>query len=233
MSDFVFPPAPQASNAVAGSDARFPIRRVFCVGRNYEAHAREMGNDPDREPPFFFMKPADAVVAASGTVPYPPLTDDLHHEVELVVAIGKGGANLSADEALGHVWGYAVGIDLTRRDLQALAKKMSRPWDWGKSFDASAPCGPIVPVAVSGHPQAGSISLSVNGEARQQGDLNELIWPVADVIAIISQSVALAPGDLIFTGTPAGVGALQPGDRVSAQVEGVGSIEFTMGPRPA
>jgi fumarylpyruvate hydrolase len=179
------------------------------------------------------MKPADAVVAASGTVPYPPLTDDLHHEVELVVAIGKGGANLSADEALGHVWGYAVGIDLTRRDLQALAKKMSRPWDWGKSFDASAPCGPIVPVAVSGHPQAGSISLSVNGEARQQGDLNELIWPVADVIAIISQSVALAPGDLIFTGTPAGVGALQPGDRVSAQVEGVGSIEFTMGPRPA
>jgi fumarylpyruvate hydrolase len=233
MSDFVFPPAPQASNAVAGSDARFPIRRVFCVGRNYEAHAREMGNDPDREPPFFFMKPADAVVAASGTVPYPPLTDDLHHEVELVVAIGKGGANLSADEALGHVWGYAVGIDLTRRDLQALAKKMSRPWDWGKSFDASAPCGPIVPVAVSGHPQAGSISLSVNGEARQQGDLNELIWPVADVIAIISQSVALAPGDLIFTGTPAGVGALQPGDRVSAQVEGVGSIEFSMGPRPA
>jgi fumarylpyruvate hydrolase len=233
MSDFVFPPAPQASNAVAGSDARFPIRRVFCVGRNYEAHAREMGNDPDREPPFFFMKPADAVVAASGTVPYPPLTDDLHHEVELVVAIGKGGANLSADEALGHVWGYAVGIDLTRRDLQALAKKMSRPWDWGKSFDASAPCGPIVPVAVSGHPQAGSIGLSVNGEARQQGDLNELIWPVADVIAIISQSVALAPGDLIFTGTPAGVGALQPGDRVSAQVEGVGSIEFSMGPRPA
>jgi fumarylpyruvate hydrolase len=233
MSDFVFTPAPQASNAVAGSDARFPIRRVFCVGRNYEAHAREMGNDPNREPPFFFMKPADAVVAAAGTVPYPPLTDDLHHEVELVVAIGKGGSNLSADEALGHVWGYAVGIDLTRRDLQAVAKKMSRPWDWGKGFDASAPCGAIVPVAVSGHPQAGSISLSVNGELRQQGDLNELIWPVADVIAIISQSVVLAPGDLIYTGTPAGVGALQPGDKVSAQVEGVGSIEFTMGPRPA
>jgi fumarylpyruvate hydrolase len=233
MSDFVFPPAPQASNAVAGSDARFPIRRVFCVGRNYEAHAREMGNDPNREPPFFFMKPADAVVAAAGTVPYPPLTDDLHHEVELVVAIGKGGSNLSADEALGHVWGYAVGVDLTRRDLQAVAKKMSRPWDWAKGFDASAPCGAIVPVATSGHPQAGSISLSVNGELRQQGDLNELIWPVADVIAIISQSVVLAPGDLIYTGTPAGVGALQPGDRVSAQVEGVGSIEFTMGPRPA
>jgi fumarylpyruvate hydrolase len=233
MSDFVFPPAPQASNAVAGSDARFPIRRVFCVGRNYEAHAREMGNDPNREPPFFFMKPADAVVAASGTVPYPPLTDDLHHEVELVVAIGKGGSNLSVDEALGHVWGYAVGVDLTRRDLQAVAKKMSRPWDWAKGFDASAPCGAIVPVAASGHPQAGSISLSVNGEVRQQGDLNELIWPVADVIAIISQSVVLAPGDLIYTGTPAGVGALQPGDRVGAQVEGVGSIEFTMGPRPA
>jgi len=233
MSDFVFTPAPQASNAVAGSDARFPIRRVFCVGRNYEAHAREMGNDPNREPPFFFMKPADAVVPAAGTVAYPPLTDDLHHEVELVVAIGKGGSNLSVDEALGHVWGYAVGVDLTRRDLQAVAKKMSRPWDWAKGFDASAPCGAIVPVATSGHPQAGSISLSVNGEVRQQGDLNELIWPVADVIAAISQSVVLAPGDLIYTGTPAGVGALQPGDRVSAQVEGVGSIEFTMGPRPA
>jgi fumarylpyruvate hydrolase len=232
MSDFVFPPSPRASNAVAGSDARFPIRRVFCVGRNYEAHAREMGNDPDREPPFFFMKPADAVVPAAGSVPYPPLTDDLHHEVELVVAIGKGGTNLSVDQALGHVWGYAVGVDLTRRDLQAVAKKLSRPWDWAKGFDASAPCGPIVPVAASGHPQAGSISLSVNGETRQQGDLNELIWPVADVIAIISHSVALAPGDLIFTGTPAGVGALQPGDRVQAQVEGVGSIAFTMGQRP-
>lgn len=228
MSDFVFPPAPQAALAVAGSDARFPIRRVFCVGRNYEAHAREMGND-SREPPFFFMKPADAVVAASGTVPYPPLTEDLHHEVELVVAIGKGGANLSPGEALGHVWGYAVGVDLTRRDLQAVAKKMSRPWDWGKSFDASAPCGPIVPVATVGHPHSGGISLSVNGETRQQGDLAELIWPVADVIAAISQSMALAPGDLIFTGTPAGVGALHPGDRVEASVEGVGSIAFAIG----
>jgi fumarylpyruvate hydrolase len=233
MSNFVFPPAPQASVAIAGSDARFPIRRVFCVGRNYEAHAREMGNDPNREPPFFFMKPADAVVAATGTVPYPPLTEDLHHEVEMVVAIGKGGANLSAEKALEHVWGYAVGVDLTRRDLQAVAKKMSRPWDWAKGFDASAPCGPIVPVAVTGHPRAGSVSLAVNGEPRQQGDLNELIWPVADVIAYISQSVALAPGDIIFTGTPAGVGALQPGDRVSATVTGVGTIEFTMGPRPS
>ncbi|WP_026354632.1 fumarylacetoacetate hydrolase family protein [Massilia niastensis] len=233
MSDFVFPPAPQASGAVAGSEARFPIRRVFCVGRNYEAHAREMGNDPDREPPFFFMKPADAVVAASGTVPYPPLTDDLHHEVEMVVAIGTGGANLSAHQALEHVWGYAVGVDLTRRDLQAVAKKMGRPWDWAKGFDASAPCGPIVPVGVTGHPRAGSVSLTVNGDPRQQGDLEELIWPVADVIAYISQSVALAPGDLIFTGTPAGVGALQPGDRVGATVSGVGSISFTMGQRPA
>jgi fumarylpyruvate hydrolase len=233
MSNFVFPPALQASVAIAGSDARFPIRRVFCVGRNYEAHAREMGNDPNREPPFFFMKPADAVVAATGTVPYPPLTDDLHHEVEMVVAICKGGANLSADEALEHVWGYAVGVDLTRRDLQAVAKKMSRPWDWAKGFDASAPCGPIVPVAATRHPRSGSVSLSVNGEPRQQGDLNELIWPVADVIAYISQSVALAPGDIIFTGTPAGVGALQPGDRVSATVTGVGTIEFTMGPRPS
>jgi fumarylpyruvate hydrolase len=233
MPDFVFAPPPQASIAVDRSDVRFPIRRVFCVGRNYEAHAREMGNDPNREPPFFFMKPADAVVAASGTVPYPPLTEDLHHEVEMVVAIGKGGINLSADKALDHVWGYGVGVDLTRRDLQAVAKKMSRPWDWAKGFDASAPCSPIVPVGTTGHPSTGNVSLSVNGEVRQQGDLNELIWPVADVIAYISQSVALAPGDLIFTGTPAGVGPLQPGDRVNATVAGVATIEFTMGPRPA
>lgn len=233
MSNFVFSPAPQPSVAVAGSNARFPVRRVFCVGRNYEAHAREMGNDPNREPPFFFMKPADAVVPASGTIPYPPQTEDLHHEVEMVVAIGKGGSNLAVDQALDHVWGYAVGVDLTRRDLQAVAKKMSRPWDWAKGFDASAPCGPVVPVTNGFHPAAGSISLSVNGEVRQQGDLNELIWPVADVIAIISQSVALAPGDLIFTGTPAGVGPLQPGDNVSATVAGVGRIAFTMGPRPA
>lgn len=232
MADYVFPPAPQPSVAISGSESRFPIRRVFCVGRNYEAHAREMGNDPNREPPFFFMKPADAVVAAQGSVPYPPMTEDLHHEVEMVVAIGKPGVRVDRNAALDLVWGYGVGVDLTRRDVQAIAKKMSRPWDWAKGFDASAPCGPLVPVAQTGHPGTGRISLSVNGEVRQQGDLNEMIWPVADIIASISESMTLAPGDLIFTGTPAGVGPLQPGEKVHAVVEGVGEIEFTMGSRP-
>lgn len=231
MTEFVIQPAPQPSVAVAGSQARFPIRRVFCVGRNYAAHAREMGKDPDREPPFFFTKPADAVVAAEGTVPYPPLTENLHHEIELVVAIGKAGANVKPAQALDLVWGYGVGVDLTRRDLQDVAKKMSRPWDWSKSFDASGPCGPLQPASAIGHPSQGAIWLKVNGETRQQGDLTELIWPVADVIAYISESMTLQPGDLIFTGTPAGVGALNPGDAVTAGVEGVGEITFTIGKR--
>jgi len=231
MTEFVIQPAAQASIAVAGSQARFPIRRVFCVGRNYAAHAREMGNDPDREPPFFFTKPADAVVPAEGAVPYPPLTENLHHEIELVVALGKGGANIEPGQALDLVWGYAVGVDLTRRDLQDVAKKMSRPWDWSKAFDASGPCGPLHPVSEIGHPSKGRIWLNVNGEVRQQGDLEELIWPVADVIAYISQSVTLAPGDVIFTGTPAGVGALQPGDAVTGGVDGIGEIAFTIGQR--
>ena len=231
MTEFVIQPAPQASVAVAGSQARFPIRRVFCVGRNYAAHAREMGKDPDREPPFFFTKPADAVVPAEGTVAYPPLTENLHHEIELVVAIGKGGANVTPAQALDLVWGYAVGVDLTRRDLQDVAKKMSRPWDWSKAFDASGPCGPLHPVSAVGHPAKGAIWLKVNGEIRQQGDLDELIWPVADVIAYISESMTLAPGDVIFTGTPAGVGALNPGDVVTGGVDGLGEIAFTVGKR--
>ena len=231
MTDFVIQPAPQASVAVAGSQARFPIRRVFCVGRNYAAHAREMGKDPDREPPFFFTKPADAVVAAEGTVPYPPLTENLHHEIELVVAIGKAGTNVKPEQALDLVWGYGVGVDMTRRDLQDVAKKMSRPWDWSKSFDASGPCGPLQPASAIGHPAKGAIWLKVNGETRQQGDLTELIWPVADVIAYISEAMTLQPGDLIFTGTPAGVGALNPCDAVTAGVEGVGEIAFTIGKR--
>jgi fumarylpyruvate hydrolase len=231
MTDFVIQPAPQPSVAVAGSEARFPIRRVFCVGRNYAAHAREMGKDPDREPPFFFTKPADAVVAAEGTVPYPPMTENLHHEIELVVAIGKAGANVKPEQALDLVWGYGVGVDLTRRDLQDVAKKMSRPWDWSKSFDASGPCGPLQPASSIGHPSKGAIWLKVNGETRQEGDLTELIWPVADVISYISEAMTLQPGDLIFTGTPAGVGALNPGDAVTAGVEGVGEIAFTIGKR--
>jgi fumarylpyruvate hydrolase len=231
MKPFVIDPPPNPSVGVAGSSERFPIRRVFCVGRNYAAHAREMGNDPSREPPFFFTKPADAVVAATGQVPYPPLTSDLHHEVEMVVALGRGGRNISADKALDLVWGYGVGLDLTRRDLQAEAKKLGRPWDWAKGFDASAVCSDITPVQVTGHPTQSAIWLKINGEMRQHGTLDEMIWPVADVIASISQSVALAPGDLIFTGTPAGVGPLQPGDRVTAGVDGVTEIAFEIGPR--
>ncbi|GAB3630552.1 fumarylacetoacetate hydrolase [Pandoraea terrae] len=233
MSQYVFEPAPQASVAIAGSDARFPVRRVFCVGRNYAAHAREMGSNPDREPPFFFMKPADAVVAAAGTLPYPPLTSDLHHEIELVVAIGQGGAGIDSGDALKHVWGYGVGVDLTRRDLQQEAKDTRRPWDWGKAFDASAPCGPLRPALQIGHPASGRIWLDVNGAPRQHGDLDELIWPVADLIVEISRSVRLEAGDLIFTGTPAGVGALQPGDKIAGGVVGVGEIAFTIGARPA
>ena len=231
MPDFVIPAPATPSIAVAGSSARFPIRRVFCVGRNYAAHAREMGND-EREPPFFFMKPADAVVAAKGVLPYPPATGDLHHEVELVVALGAGGANLAAADALALVWGYGVGLDLTRRDMQAVAKQMSRPWDFAKGFDASAPCSQLRPVSDGGHPADARIWLEVNGEIKQDGNLREMIWPVADIISYISRSVTLAPGDLIFSGTPAGVAALQPGDRVRGGVDGVTDVDFQMGPAP-
>ncbi len=232
MSDFVITPPATPSVAVAGSTARFPIRRVFCVGRNYAAHAREMGQDPDREPPFFFMKPADAVVAAQGTVAYPPATSDLHHEVEMVVALKAGGANIAPEHALDLVWGYGVGLDLTRRDMQAVAKEMSRPWDFAKGFDASAPCSALHPVSEVGHPSDARIWLEVNGTLRQQGTLGEMIWPVADVISHISRFVELAPGDLIFSGTPAGVGPLQPGDRVHGAVDGVAAFDFEVGPAP-
>ncbi|MDB5906347.1 MAG: fumarylacetoacetate hydrolase [Massilia sp.] len=232
MSDFVIAAPATPSVAVAGSTARFPIRRVFCVGRNYAAHAREMGKDPDREPPFFFMKPADAVVAAQGTVAYPPATSDLHHEVEMVVALKAGGSNVAPEQALELVWGYGVGLDLTRRDMQAVAKEMSRPWDFAKGFDASAPCSALHPVSAVGHPADARIWLEVNGATRQQGTLDEMIWPVADVISHISRFVELAPGDLIFSGTPAGVGALQPGDRVHGEVAGVAAFDFEVGPAP-
>lgn len=233
MTQYVIDPPAIPFVGVKGSSERFPIRRVFCVGRNYAAHAREMGNDPSREPPFFFSKPADAVVPASGTVPYPPLTSDLHHEVEMVVAIGKGGSNIDANQALDLVWGYGIGLDLTRRDLQAEAKKLSRPWDWAKGFDASAVCSDLVPVSEAGHPAGSAIWLKINGEMRQQGTLDEMIWPVADVIAAISRSVALAPGDLIYTGTPAGVGALQPGDKITAGIDGLVEVAFEIGAQPA
>ncbi|MFC5458479.1 fumarylacetoacetate hydrolase family protein [Massilia niabensis] len=227
MSEFAFTPPATPSLAVFGSNLRFPIRRVFCVGRNYATHAREMGSDPDREPPFFFMKPADAVVPAEGALPYPPATQELHHEIELVVALRSGGADIPADEALTKVWGYGVGLDLTRRDLQAAAKEAGRPWDMAKGFDASAPCTPLRPVSAFGHPSPGAcIRMTVNGETRQDGSLDEMIWPIADIISHLSRLVTLAPGDLIFTGTPGGVGALLPGDRVHGEVAGVDEFDL-------
>ena len=231
MTEFVITAPVAPSVAVAGSSARFPVRRVFCVGRNYAAHAREMGSDPNREPPFFFTKPADAVVPASGAVPYPPSTQDLHHEIELVVALKAGGKDIDPAQALDLVWGYGVGLDLTRRDLQAVAKDAGRPWDMAKGFDASAPCSALHPVGDVGHPAEARIWLEVNGALRQEGNLNEMIWPIADVIASLSRLVTLAPGDLIYTGTPSGVGALQPGDRVRGGVDGVEVFELKIGAR--
>lgn len=205
------------------------MHRVYCVGRNYAAHAREMGGDPEREPPFFFCKPADAVTQAA-RLPYPPRTRELHHEVELVVAIGRGGRDISAAAALSHVYGYAVGVDLTRRDLQADAKRQGRPWDTAKGFDQSAPVADIRPAARGAHPAAGRIALAVDGESRQAGDLADMIWSVPEVLAELSTYFELRPGDLVFTGTPAGVGPLEPGARVHAEIEGLGALDFQLGP---
>lgn len=228
---YVFSPEPVASVAVADSADRFPVRRIFCVGRNYAAHAREMGKDPDREPPFFFTKPADAVADSDVEIAYPPQTENLHHEAELVVAIGSGGRNIPEAQALDHVWGYAIGNDLTRRDLQLEARDKGRPWDLSKGFDRSAVIGPVHPLAKVGHFAKGSIRLSVNGEMRQDADLAELIWSVPEVISILSRSIALSRGDLIMTGTPAGVGALTPGDLCVVAIERLGEITTKIGPR--
>lgn len=227
----IFEPAPVPTIAVADSDDRVPVRRIFCVGRNYAAHAREMGRDPDREPPFFFTKPADAVVMDGETVAYPPETENLHYEAELVVVIGTGGRDIAEADALSHVWGYAVGNDLTRRDLQLAARELGRPWDMGKAFDRSAVIGPAHPASRVGHPYQGSIRLAVNGETRQDADLSELIWSVPEVVSILSHSIALKPGDLIMTGTPAGVGPLVDGDTCVVAIEGLGEITTTIGPR--
>ena len=224
------PPAPP-SIAVAGSNARFALRRIFCIGRNYAAHAREMGKDPDREPPFWFYKPVDCVLDDGATLPYPPLTEDLHYEGELVVAIGTGGRGIAEADALGHVWGYAIGNDLTRRDLQGEAKKMGRPWDSGKGFDGAAPIGPVHAVSDVGHVLEGTIRSTVNGQERQNGQLTEMIWSVPEVISILSGSVALFPGDLIMTGTPAGVGSLVAGDVCVVEIAGLGRLTTTIGPR--
>ncbi len=213
------PAAPRPTVAVADSALRFPVRRIFCVGRNYPEHAREMGATDPRAPPFFFAKPADAVVASGSVVPFPARTADLHHEVELVAALGAGR----------EVFGYAVGNDLTRRDVQAAAKKQGRPWDAAKGFDHSAPLTPIVPAAGISHPVRGRIWLEVNGALRQEGDIADMIWSVPEILAELSAWFDLAPGDLVFTGTPAGVGRLLPGDRVRGGVDGVGILEHSMG----
>jgi fumarylpyruvate hydrolase len=225
---FVFPPQAQPSLAVAGSDDRIPVRRIFCIGRNYAAHAREMGRDPDREPPFFFFKPADAVVEDGATIAYPPQTQNLHFEGEMIVVIGKGGVNIAEANALEHVWGYGVGNDLTRRDLQNAAKDLGRPWDMGKGFDASAPIAPIHPVAQVGHPSRGGIRTLVNGVVKQDADLSDMIWSVPEMIAILSASMALKAGDVIMSGTPAGVGPLSPGDICEVQIDGLGSCTTTI-----
>jgi fumarylpyruvate hydrolase len=229
--NYVFPPAPQASIAVAGSEDRIPVRRIFCVGRNYAAHAVEMGKDPERDPPFFFTKPADAVVMDGETVAYPPETANFHYEAELVVVIGKGGVNIAEEDTHDHIWGYAVGNDLTRRDLQLEAREKGRPWDWGKAFDRSAVIGPVHPVASVGHPAKGSIKLTVNGETKQDADLTELIWSVPEIVSILSHTMTLQPGDVIMTGTPAGVGQLQIGDVCEVSIEGLGKITTPIGPK--
>ena len=222
MAEFVVPRPAQVSVPVAGGGL-FPVRRIYCVGRNYAEHAREMGNDP-KDPPFFFAKPADALVIGGASVPYPPRTKDLHHEIELVVAIGRDGFGIEVEDALAHVYGYAAGIDLTRRDLQAEAKKAGRPWEMAKAFDHSAPIGEIVPAEKIGHPETGAIMLAVNGAERQRGDLADQIWKVAEAISYLSQFVALKAGDLVFTGTPAGVGAVVAGDVIEGRIEGIGTV---------
>ena len=224
--NYLIPPAAIAAVPVVGGGA-FPVRRIYCVGRNYAEHAQEMGFT-GREPPFFFLKPADAVLPVAdgqtGQMAYPPLTQNLHHEVELVVAIGKGGRDIDVTDAASHIWGYAIGLDMTRRDLQNDMKKQGRPWCIGKAFDESAPIGPIHPIASTGELLRGAIDVSVNGSLRQKGDLSELIWSVAETIATLSRAWALQPGDLVFTGTPAGVAAVLPGDVMEARIAGLGSL---------
>jgi len=214
----------QPSLAVKGESRRFPVGRIFCVGRNYAEHAKEMGHDPNREPPFFFMKPGSAILTGDADFPYPSETKDVHHEMELVVALGKGGRNIAEGDALGHIYGYAVGLDMTRRDLQGEAKKLGRPWDTGKAFDHAAPCSAVVKASEIGHPTKGKVKLEVNGKLRQEGDVSQLIWKIPEMIAYLSRLFTLQPGDLIFTGTPAGVAAVVKGDVMKGSVEGVGSI---------
>ncbi|OSQ50922.1 5-carboxymethyl-2-hydroxymuconate isomerase [Marivita geojedonensis] len=214
---------PVVALPVQGSDALFPVRRVYCIGRNYAAHAIEMGHDPDREDPFFFQKNPDNL-DTSGEFPYPPKTQDVHHEAEIAVMLKSGGRNIPVDQALEHVFGYALALDMTRRDLQGIQKKLGRPWEIGKAFEASAPVGPILSAEEIGHPDQGRITLTVNGELRQDGNLNQMIWKVPEQIAYLSEYYELAPGDVILSGTPSGVAAVEKGDEMVVEVEGMGSL---------
>lgn len=225
---YVFPPAPGTAVAIRGRSDTFPVRRIFCVGRNYAEHAREMGMDPEREPPFFFTKPADAIVADGSKIVYPLRTGNLHHEIELVLALGAGGRNIPVESALERIFGYAVGLDLTRRDLQSAARKEGRPWDTAKGFDQSAPISSIVPAADIGHPQQGRIALEVNGTLRQQGDIADMIWKIPEIVAELSTYFELAAGDLIYSGTPAGVGPIERGDRLLGSIEGIGTLSLSI-----
>ncbi len=223
MADYVIPAPAVVSIPVAGGGA-FPVRRVFCVGRNYAEHSREMGSDPDREPPFFFMKPADALLTGDADMPYPAQSKDLHHEMELVIGLSEGGVDIAEADAMRHVWGYAAGLDMTRRDIQNAAKKEGKPWDMGKGFDHSAPIGLMAPAAKVASPGKGLIELKVNGKIRQTSDQSKMIWNIPEMIAYLSRLVRLAPGDLIFTGTPENVAAVQRGDLLEGVVEGVGTV---------
>lgn len=226
MTDFVIP-APRVPTIPVAGGGEFPVRRVYCIGRNYAAHAVEMGHDPDREPPFFFQKNPDNL-DPSGQFPYPARSSDVHHEVELVVALKSGGTDIPIASALDHVWGYAVCLDMTRRDLQAEAKKLGRPWEIGKAFERSAPVGPLQPVSRVGHPDHGRITLTVNGALRQEGDLNQMIWKVPEMISYLSEYFELKAGDIILSGTPAGVGPVVRGDTMEASIEGLGTLVVTV-----
>jgi fumarylpyruvate hydrolase len=229
MTEYVISQPKQPAIAVAGTSKMFPVRRIWCVGRNYIEHIREMGQD-ERAPPFFFAKPADALVPDGGTVPYPSLTKDMHHEVELVVALKSGGRNIPVDKANDCIYGYAVGVDLTRRDLQTASRDLKRPWEVGKAFDHSAPCGVLKPASEIGHPAKGKITLKVNGKVRQDGDLDQMIWNVPETINKLSEMVELAAGDIIMTGTPSGVAAVVAGDKIECEIEDVGKLTVTIGP---
>lgn len=230
IADLLFPAPPVVSLALQGDKRRLPVRRIYCVGRNYAEHIREMGGD-ERELPFFFQKPTDAIAEDGAVVPYPSLTEDFQHEVELVLAMGREGANISSEQAPRHVCAIGVGIDLTRRDVQVQARKVGRPWEIGKSFDHSAPCSALKPFEGAALPTAGRIELTVNGQRRQAGDLRQMVWSAAEIVSKLSEHYRLFPGDLIYTGTPAGVAAVHPGDRLTASLEGVGRLNVSIGPR--